>query len=109
MKKAFIYHRVEDYTLIITRGGEGICSVSIDENIKSCACIYNLRVEEKYRRKGYGDMLMKEAENEVRRLGADVISLSVLKDSFMEVWYRRIGYKPIFSDKEYVTLYKTLK
>lgn len=109
MKEEFIYHNAEDYTLIMTSSGEGICSVSIDENIRSCACIYNLSVEEKYRRKGYGDMLMKEAENEVRRLGADVISLSVLKDSFMEVWYRRIGYKPIFSDKEFVTLYKILK
>ncbi len=50
----------------MTGGGKGTCSVSIDENIKSCACIYDLNVEEKHRRKGYGNRLLEEAENEVQ-------------------------------------------
>lgn len=108
MKKAFIYHRVEEYTLIVTSGGEGVCSVSIDENIKSCACIYNLSVGEKYRRMGYGNMLLEEAENVAQTLGASVVSLAAKKDSFVLDWYIRKGYNPIFSDKEYITLYKSL-
>ena len=32
----FIYHHEEDGTLIVTAGGEGTCSVKLDE-IKSCA------------------------------------------------------------------------
>ena len=104
----FIYHHKEDSTLIMTTGGEGICIVTLDEEVKSCATIYRLSVEEKYRRNGYGKMILKEAENEAQRLGASVVSLSAKKGSFMLDWYQRSGYKPVFSDSEYVTLYKEL-
>lgn len=109
MKKAFKYHRSEKYTLIMTTEGEGICSVSLDEHIKSCACIYNLDVEETHRRKGYGNMLLEEAENEARRLGADVVSLAADKDTFMAGWYKRKGYRPVFSDGSYITLFKCME
>nr|DAU84733.1 MAG TPA: hypothetical protein [Caudoviricetes sp.] len=108
MKKEFIYHNAEDYTLIMTSSGEGICSISIDENIKSCAWIYNLSVEKKDRKKGYGNKLLKEAEDVAQKLGASVVSLAAKKDSFMLDWYQRSGYEPLFSDSEYVTLYKKL-
>ena len=105
--KRFIYHHEENGTMIMTIGGEGICSVSLDE-IRTCAVMYRLSVGEKYRRKGYGKLLLNEAENEARRLGATVVSLAAKKGSFMLDWYQRSGYKPIFSDNEYVTLYKEL-
>lgn len=41
-------------------------------------------------------------------LGASVLGLSVKKDTFMLEWYKRSGYKPLFSDSEYVTLYKEI-
>lgn len=103
----FIYHHKEDGTTIMTAGGEGICSVTLDE-IKSCAMIYQLSVEERHRRNGYGKMLLDEAENEARRLGASVVSLAAKKGSFMLDWYQRDGYEPLFSDSEYVTLYKKI-
>lgn len=103
----FIYHHEENGTLIMTTGGEGICSVIFDE-IKSCAMLYRLSVEEKHRRNGYGKMLLNEAENEARRLGANVVSLNAKKGSFMPDWYQRSGYRPIFSDGDFVTLYKEL-
>ena len=109
MKEEFIYHKAEDYMLIMTSGGEGVCSVSIDENIRSCACIYNLSVEEKHRRMGCGNMLLEEAENVAQKLGASVVSLAAEKDKFTADWYKRKGYKPLFSDKEYITFYKKLK
>lgn len=109
MKKDFIYHRAEDYMLIMTSGGEGVCSVSIDENIKSCGCIYNLSVGEKYRRKGYGNMLLEEAEKVAQKKGVSVISLAAAKDKFTANWYKRKGYKPLFSDKEYITFYKSIE
>lgn len=109
MKEEFIYHNAENYTLIMTSSGEGICSVSIDENIRSCACIYNLSVEEKCRVRGYGNRLLEEAEKVAQKLGASVVSLAAEKDKFMADWYERKGYKPIFSDKEYITFYKSLK
>lgn len=109
MKEEFIYHNAEDYTLIMTSSGEGICSVSIDENIRSCACIYNLSVEEKCRGRGYGNRLLEEAEKVAQKLGASVVSLAAEKDKFTADWYKRKGYKPIFSDKEYITFYKSIK
>jgi hypothetical protein len=108
-KIRFIYHHEEDGTLIMTAGGEGVCSVSIDENIKSCGCIYNLSVEEKYRRKGYGNMLLEEAEKVAQEMGVSVISLAAAKDKFTANWYKRKGYKPLFSDKEYITFYKSIE
>lgn len=102
-----IYHHEEDGTLIMTAGGEGTCSVKLDE-IKSCAWVYRLHVEEKYRKKGYGRLLLSEIENEARRLGANVVALAAKKDTFMLEWYQRSGYKPIFLDSEYVTLYKEI-
>lgn len=109
MKKNFIYHHAEDYTLIMLSDGEGVCSVSIDENVKSCAYIYNLSVEEKYRRIGFGNMLLEEAEKVAQKLGTNVVSLAAEKDKFMANWYKRKGYKPLFSDKEYITLYKNIE
>lgn len=107
MKEEFIYHNAEDYTLIMTSSGEGICSVALDA-VRSCAMIYRLSVEEKHRRNGYGRRLLNEAENEARRLGANVVSLAAKKGSFMLDWYQRSGYEPLFSDSEYVTLYKKI-
>ena len=67
-----------------------------------------LSVEERHRRNGYGKMLLNEAENEARRLSVNVVSLAVKKGTFMLDWYQRSGYKPIFSNDEYATLYKEL-
>lgn len=108
MNKFFIYHHSKDSILIVTDKGEGICSVSLDKNVKSCACIYNLSVEKKYQRLGYGNMLLKEAEQVAQKLGANVVSLVAEKDKFTVAWYERKGYKPIFSDKKYITMYKNL-
>nr|DAN74196.1 MAG TPA: acetyltransferase domain containing protein [Caudoviricetes sp.] len=103
----FIYHHEEDGTLIVAADGKGTCSVKLDE-VKSCAWIYRLSVEEKHRRNGYGKLLLSEAEDEARRLGASVVALAVKKDTFMLDWYQRSGYKPVYSDNEYVTLYKEI-
>ena len=106
-RRKFIYHHKEDGTLIMTEGGEGVCSVTLDA-IRSCAMIYRLSVEKKHRRNGYGHRLLNEAKNEARRLGANVVSLAAKKGSFMLDWYQRRGYKPVFSDSEFVTFYKEL-
>ena len=103
----FIHHHEDDGTVIMMEGGKGICIVSLDE-VKSCAMIYRLSVEKNHRRNGYGRMLLKEAEDEARRLGASVVSLSAKKGSFMLDWYQRCGYRPVFSGDEFVTLYKEL-
>lgn len=108
MMSEFICHKADDHILLMTIGGEGICSVSIDANVKSCACIYNLNTEATRRKQGYGNRLLKHAEHMAKMLGASVVSLAVKNGSFMYDWYQRCGYKPIFSDDEFVTMYKEL-
>lgn len=93
----------------MTANGEAVCTVSLDENIKACACIHSLSVEENNRRMGYGKMLLDESENEARRLGAKVVSLAAIRDSFMADWYQRMGYTPLFTEREYITFYKQIK
>lgn len=109
MKEEFIYHNADDHVLIMTSGGEGTCSVSIDKIEKSCAYIYDVSVEENHRKRGYGNKLLKEAENVARNLGANVVSLLAEKDKFTVDWYKRKGYKPLFSDEKYITLYKSIE
>lgn len=109
MKEEFIYHNADDHVLIMTSGGEGTCSVSIDKIEKPCAYIYHMSVEEKHRKEGYGNKLLKEAENVAQNLGADVVSLMAETGKFVVDWYKRKGYKPLFSDENYVTLYKNIE
>lgn len=108
MKEEFIYHKADEYTLIMMSGGEGICHVAIDKIEKSCAYIYDVSVEEKHRKRGYGNKLLKEAENVARNLDANVVSLLAEKDKFTVDWYKRKGYNPLFSDEKYITLYKNI-
>lgn len=54
-------------------------------------------------------MLLEEAEKVAQRLGVNVVSLAAKKRSFMLDWYQRSGYKPVFSDSEYITLYKEIR
>lgn len=108
LKENFIYHKKSDGLLIVTSGGEGMCMIYVDEKLKSCASIYNLSVEERYRRNGYGTKLIKEAENASKLLGITVLTMMVKIDSFMFDWYQRLGYKAISSNDGMATLYKEL-
>ena len=54
-------------------------------------------------------MLLEEAENVAQKLGASVVSLAAEKDKFTADWYKRKGYKPLFSDKKYIAFYKNIE
>ena len=107
--KISYHHKGNDSIVIIASDGQGLCTVSIDDNVKSCACIHNLSVDINHRRKGIGNSLLKEAEKVAQEMGASVISLAAAKDKFTADWYKRKGYKPLFSDKEYITFYKSIE
>lgn len=105
----FIYHNAGDYITIVTEGGEGICTVAADENVKSCVCVEGMNVEKMHRRKGIGTALLIEAERVAReKMGAKVISLAADKDGFTTGWYERNGYNPIFTEDGYIIMYKSL-
>ena len=105
----FLYHQSDDYTLIMAENGKGIVSVCLSECVKTCTWIYNLSVEFAHRRKGIGKLLLTEAENQARVLGATSVALSVKSNTWMLDWYLRCNYLSVSSDDEYITMYKSLK
>ena len=58
-----------------------------------CA-IYNLWVDEKYRKQGVARLLMETAEKEAKKLGCKSVQLEYDKESgsFFLQWYKRLGY-----------------
>ena len=58
-----------------------------------CA-IYNLYVDEKYRKQGVARLLMETAEKEAKKLGCKSAQLEYDKESesFVLQWYQRLGY-----------------
>lgn len=58
-----------------------------------CA-IYNLWVDEKYRKQGVAHLLMETAEKEAKKLGCKSVQLEYDKESesFVLQWYKRLGY-----------------
>ena len=59
-----------------------------------CA-IYNLWVDEKYRKHGVARLLMETAEKEAKKLGCKSVQLEYGKESesFVLQWYKRLGYR----------------
>lgn len=59
-----------------------------------CA-IYNLWVDEKYRKKGVARLLIETAEKEAKKLGCKSVQLEYDKgsESFVLEWYERLGYR----------------
>lgn len=58
-----------------------------------CA-IYNLWVDEKYRKQSVARLLMETAEREAKKLGCKSVQLEYDKEngSFVLQWYKRLGY-----------------
>ena len=73
----------------------------------------NLIVQPTERGKGIGQLLLDYSEVAAKKLGLKRIALKVLKDSWMEVWYKRNGYLEdyIWDEEERVVkyLHKDLK
>ena len=64
----------------------------LDENPRELF-LSNLMVQPKDRNKGIGKTLLNYSEKAAKKLGIKRITLKVRKNSWMESWYRRCGYK----------------
>lgn len=63
--------------------------------IKTCA-IYNLWVDEKYRKQGTARLLIETAEREAKKLGCKSVQLEwddKGSKPFVLAWYKRLGYR----------------
>ena len=72
----------------------------------------NVYVEKQYRRKGFGNGILKLAEEEAISRGAKYLILRALRGSWMRDWYERHGYKGYQIDgdfTEYIWMKKELQ
>ena len=60
----------------------------------------NLIVQPPERKKGIGQLLLNYSEEAAHKIGFKRIALKVLKDSWMEKWYKRNGYIEDYIDEE---------
>ena len=79
-------------TIITSHNGAGTVKVSIEDLELNTAYISALSVVENKRRKGFGRELLKLAEREAKRLGAQIVKLSSVDGSFTLNWYQNEGY-----------------
>jgi GNAT superfamily N-acetyltransferase len=64
-----------------------------DDFMGPCLFVYDIRLEERYRGRGYGRAAMEFAEDEARRLGVDRIALNVFGgNEVARGLYRSLGY-----------------
>ena len=77
-----------------------------DENPRKLF-LSNLMVQPEDRNKGIGKALLDYSEKAAKRLGMKRIALKVRKDSWMENWYKRIGYQEdyIWDEQERIVKY----
>ncbi len=69
-----------------------------------------MNIDVKYVRKGIGGKLIKAGEKMMKKRGMDYSLLYCLKDSWMEKWYIRLGYKYYMEhDEKNNWYYKMLK
>lgn len=66
----------------------------IKEKSKKYAYVYDLEIKEDHRGKGYGKMMMKLLEDEVKKIGLDSITLNVFGDNKTAIsLYDKLDYK----------------
>ena len=79
-------------SIIVLAGGYGIVMVSKMKDSPDVAVIHDLVVHESRRKKGMGNMLLKEATDMALAMGAKVVRLSVEMRGWQADWYRRHGF-----------------
>jgi len=63
------------------------------------AGIYNVGTIEEFRKKGISSSVIKYLVQDIRKLGVKNIFLQTSKDSYVERWYKKIGFNTIFIAK----------
>ncbi len=84
--------KIEDQTLATTVGM--IWLARIMQGAHPIMFIYDFRIDELYRRKGYGEQAMRAAEEQARALGFDTIALHVFGHNHAaRALYEKMGYE----------------
>ena len=95
---------------IVIRGGHGLVNISIENDRPYIALIHGVSVTEDYRKSGVGHTLLKLAETEAVEMGAQYVSLATEPGSWMESWYKRLGYEfNTYDENNLIILVKNLE
>ena len=78
--------------IVVLDGGHGVAIVSRMKGSPEVAVIHDLVVHEGKRGHGLGNTLLREATDEARAMGAEVVRVSVEADGWQVDWYRRHGF-----------------
>lgn len=92
--------QIKYYLCTIKNTPVGIGTLIINHN--KISGIYNVGVNPKYRRKKIGTTVSLKAVKDAKENGAKIIYLMTEKNSFVETFYRKIGFKRLFTGKGYV-------
>jgi ribosomal protein S18 acetylase RimI-like enzyme len=85
-------YNIEDETLAVTVGM--IWLARIMQGAHAIMFIYDFRIDEPYRRKGYGEQAMRAAEDQAKTLGLDTIALHVFgHNQAARALYEKLGYE----------------
>lgn len=91
-----IQPQVKGKDVIITdENGHGVVCFEVRAET-SIAIIFNLYVDEKFRRRGTAASLLQKAESEARKLGCKIIEISrfsLERESWMLPWIEGLGYR----------------
>lgn len=96
-QNTWIWGRTET---IVVKDGAGICSVSIDNDDYSVAWIHGLSVLPAFRGQGLGRQLLETAQQQAEIMGAKVIFLKAIPDSFAAGWYYREGFRQEYAEED---------
>lgn len=108
------HHYIEnlEHTIfLMTKSGNGMCSVYWFDDSDISIYIANLSVSENYRGLDIGNILFDSCEEIGKSIGAKSSTLWVLKNSWMHEWYGRKGYsdfKPYEGDSKLIWMKKIL-
>lgn len=97
---------------IADKDGSFRFAVYMYDDDPSAIYLSSVFVQEQYRKSGLGNVILSMAEDVGKNLGAEVIILNVLKNSFMHDWYSRHGYSDFVvndEDLNYIWMKKSLR
>jgi ribosomal protein S18 acetylase RimI-like enzyme len=87
----------EQLVLVIEVDGEAVGDLWLaerDDSFQRCLFIFDVRLHEQHRGKGYGKAAMLFAEEEARRRGFDTVALNVFgRNTVARSLYRSLGYE----------------
>lgn len=91
-----------------TSDGLAVHNMGIEKETPDECFFGSIIVHKSVRGCGYGKMLHNIGEKRAKELGLKLIELVTDKNSWMQHWYERMGYKIIKSDDNTVTMRKYL-